>query len=251
MPLMSWLPAAFKDLLQHVPTLLFDVVSWGALTKDATTLSGRLLTGSGANEARQFVSTTLPQSVKFTNSNPKMPAGDVARHMVGEKILELYFKQITRPGPMFLDLRLNGFGVEENQIVWNPSTLWGEFSTDFVTGLKDLYAGFYGQDDQLFQQGLLRSGLTSSDWSEADKQKMAQLFRAHFGSALDEPMAFRLKSFQQSFQAVFAFLLEKKVKLTTDFLLLGVMLVTLYLALEELGDEYPVAKIYHQSQIDE
>lgn len=250
MPLMSWLPAAFKDLLQHVPTLLFDVVSWGALSKDATLLSGRLITGSGSNEARQTLSTALPHGVKFTTRPPQMPTGEVARHMVGEKILELYFKQITRPGPMFLDLRLSGFGVEENQIVWNPTTLWGEFSSDFVTGLKDLYAGFYGQNDQLFQQGLLKSGLTAIDWSNTDKEKMAQLFRAHFGSALNEPMSFRLMSFQQSFQAVFAFLLEKKVKLTTDFLLLGVMLVTLYLALEELGDEYPVAKIYQQSQID-
>jgi predicted unusual protein kinase regulating ubiquinone biosynthesis (AarF/ABC1/UbiB family) len=247
---MSWLPAAFKDLLQHVPTLLFDVVSWGALTKDATLLSTRLLTGSGADEARKTVANTLPQGVKFTRNEPQMPTGSVARRMVGEKILEIYFDQITRPAPMFLDLRLNRFGVEENQIVWNPSSLWGEFSPDFVKGLKDLYAGFYGQDDQLFQLGLLKSGLVSNEWSIADKEKMAHLFRAHFGSALDEPMAFRLKSFQQSFQAVFAFLLEKKVKLTTDFLLLGVMLVTLYLALEELGDEYPVAKIYHQSQID-
>lgn len=251
MPFMSWLPAAFKDLLQHVPTLLFDVVSWGALTKDATLLSTRLLTGSGADEARKSITSTLPQGVKFTSNEPQMPTGPVARHMVGEKIIKLYFHQITHPGPMFLDLRLNGFGVEENQIVWNPSTLWGEFSLDFVNGLKDLYAGFYGQNDQIFQQGLIKSGLVSSEWSMADKEKMALLFRAHFGSALDEPMAFRLKSFQQSFQAVFAFLLEKKVKLTTDFLLLGVMLVTLYLALEELGDEYPVAKIYHQSQIDE
>jgi hypothetical protein len=77
---------------------------------------------------------------------------------------------------------------------------------------------------------------------------MAHLFRTHFAGALDRSMSFKLSEFQASFQKIFAFLMEKKVHLTTDFMLLGIMLVTLYLSLEELGGEYPVAKIYHEAQ---
>lgn len=248
MSLMSWLPLAFKDLLQHVPTLLFEVVSWTSLSRDATVLSKRLLTGTGADLARQKLTPELPEGVVFTTHTADLPHTAQARHLVGEKILELYFRQIARPGPMFLDLRLAGFSVHENLIQWNPTSLWAEFSEDFVAGLSDLYAGFYGLDDELFQRGLLKSGLTQSHWSDEDKAHMAELFRAHFGTALDTPMAFNLEAFQKSFQTVFAFLLEKKVKLTTDFLLLGVMLVTLYLSLEEIGGEFAVAEIYHRAQ---
>jgi predicted unusual protein kinase regulating ubiquinone biosynthesis (AarF/ABC1/UbiB family) len=167
--------------------------------------------------------------------------------MLGEKILAVYFKQLTRPGPMFLDLRLSGFGIANNQVAWNPTSLWSEFSPGFVEGLGDLYGGFYGQDKTRFEKGLEKTGLIQPSWSAEDRDRMATLFRAHFGQALDAPMSFKLETFQKSFQAVFTFLMEKKVHLTTDFLLLGVMLVTLYLSLEELGGEYSVAAIYRTS----
>jgi hypothetical protein len=247
MSFMSWLPSAFKDLLKHVPTILFDVVSWNALMKDAALLSKRLLTGEGADNARQGIAARLPAGVSFVSSAPTVPSTPQARHMLGEKILAVYFRQLQHPGPMFLDLRLNAFGVAANQVAWNPSSLWGEFSAGFIEGLSDLYGGFYGQDDARFQRGLQATGLIQATWSTEDRDRMATLFRAHFGQSLDAPMTFRLETFQKSFQAVFSFLMEKKVHLTTDFLLLGVMLVTLYLSLEELGGEYSVAAIYKAS----
>jgi hypothetical protein len=247
MSFMSWLPSAFKDLLKHVPTILFEVVSWNALMKDAALLSKRLITGEGVDNARQEVTSRLPTGVQFVDFAPTPPATAESRQMLGEKILAVYFKQLTCPGPMFLDLRLSGFGVANNQVAWNPTSLWGEFSAGFVDGLGDLYGGFYGQDKTRFEKGLDKTGLIQASWSEEDRDRMATLFRAHFGQSLDAPMSFKLETFQKSFQAVFTFLMEKKVHLTTDFLLLGVMLVTLYLSLEELGGEYSVASIYKAS----
>lgn len=244
---MTWLPGAFKDLLRHVPTILFEVVPWGALSKDVAILSKRLLTGEGHEQARRSLQDVLPPGMKFRSHASTLPQTPEARRLLGGKILSLYFRQIQQTGPMFLDLRLQGFGVDANEVTWNPTSLWSEFSAGFTAGLSDLYGGFYGQDEERFLRGLASTGLTRDEWSAADKARMAELFRAHFGQALDEPMAFELEKFQASFQAVFNFLMEKKVKLTTDFLLLGVMLVTLYLSLEELGGDYPVAKIYRES----
>ncbi|MBY0515294.1 MAG: hypothetical protein K2P81_00190 [Bacteriovoracaceae bacterium] len=248
MSFMSWLPGALKELLRHVPTILFDVVSWSALSKDATQLSKRLLTKEGSDEARRTLAPVLPDQMTFSLASPKLPQTPEARKMLGEKILSLYFKQITQTGPMFLDLRLSGFSVSEKGYGWNPTSLWAQFTDGFVEGIRELYNGFYFQDNELFKRGLVLSGLVQESWSEEDKEKMASLFKAHFGQALDAPMKFKLDEFQKSFQSVFSFLLEKKVKLTTDFLLLGVMLVTLYLSLEELGGDYPVAEIYRDSQ---
>ena len=58
-------------------------------------------------------------------------------------------------------------------------------------------------------------------------------------------MTFGLEEFQKNFQGVFNFLLEKKGRLSPDFALLGIMLVTLYLSLDELGHSYDVKKAYH------
>ncbi len=247
MSLLSWLPGAFKDLLRHVPTLLFDVVSWNALLKDATTLSKRMLTQEGAAEAREALAPQLPPGLSFSDQPLTPPATPEARRLLGEKILALYFVQVHSGTAMFLDMRLTGFGLTSSGIGWNPTTLWASFSPLFRTGVQELYAGFYLQDALRFERGLLHTGLIAEHWAPHEKERMASLFRAHFGQAIEAPMRFELAGFQHSFQAVFQFLLEKKVQLTTDFLLLGVMLVTLYLALEELGGEYPVAKIYRSS----
>lgn len=244
MNLMSWLPRALKELITHVPTLLFEVVSWTELSKDISILSQRLLTGSGAAELRQKLAQSLPKSLNFTSSATPLQS----EPKLGETILELYFRQLQSPDGMFLDLRLRHFAGGPDTYQWNPNSMWASFSPSFREALGKLYDGFYFGDDQIFHEGLIETGLISQEWSETDQLEMKRLFKAHFGSAIDQPMTFQLSTFQASFQNVFSFLLKKKVKLSTDFLILGVMLVTLYLSLEELGGAYPVADIYRRSK---
>lgn len=245
MNLMSWLPRALKELITHVPTLLFEVVSWTELSKDISALSQRLITGSGAAELRQKLTKSLPKSLNFTDQSSPL----VRSNQLGEMILELYFRQLKNKDGMFLDLRLRHFSGSENRFMWNPNSMWTCFSPAFREALQKLYDGFYLGSDQVFHDGLVETGLISQDWSVEDQLEMKRLFKAHFGSAIDQPMEFKLASFQESFQNVFSFLMKKKVKLSTDFLILGVMLVTLYLSLEELGGSYPVADIYKKSKL--
>ncbi len=244
MSLMSWLPKALKELITHVPTLLFEVVSWTELSKDISSLSHRLLTGSGAAELRQKLAKKLPNSLKLTSQAHELNPS----HQLGETILELYFRQLQSTEGMFLDLRLRHFSGTEGNYLWNPNSMWASFSPSFRQALHKLYDGFYLGSDQVFHDGLVETGLISQDWSVEDQLEMKRLFKGHFGSAIDQPMEFHLATFQDSFQNVFDFLMKKKVKLSTDFLILGVMLVTLYLSLEELGGNYPVADIYNRSK---
>ncbi len=246
MNLMSWLPRALKELITHVPTLLFEVVSWKELSQDISSLSHRLLMGSGAAELREKLNKSLPKTLKFASQSSSL----INSPALGEMILELYFRQLQNPEGMFLDLRLKHFSGDTPAYQWNPNTMWASFSAHFREALRKLYDGFYLSDDDIFHQGLLETGLISQDWSQEDQLEMKRLFKAHFGSAIDQPMEFRLSTFQDSFQNVFSFLMKKKVKLSTDFLILGVMLVTLYLSLEELGGSYPVAEIYKRSKQD-
>ncbi|OYW78781.1 MAG: hypothetical protein B7Z19_06555, partial [Polynucleobacter sp. 32-46-5] len=50
--------------------------------------------------------------------------------------------------------------------------------------------------------------------------------------------------FKNSFINIFHFLLEKKVRMSADFMYLGLMLVTLYLHLEELNQPLNVRTIF-------
>jgi hypothetical protein len=57
-------------------------------------------------------------------------------------------------------------------------------------------------------------------------------------------MSFDLETFKESFFKVADFMLEKKVQISTDFLYLGIALVTLYSSLEKTKASVNVKRIY-------
>lgn len=246
MSILSWLPGALKDLLKHVPTLLFEVVDWSAMSEELPKLTQRLLTGAGVPEVRQGLATVLPPSLRFGQAKLKSDLSEEQSHSLGELILELYFVSVLSGKPMFLDLRCSNFSPQDSEWAWAPGNLWGEFSRSFASGVRELYAGFFDADDERFMQGLRLTGLVSANWELADQQAMAKLLKDYFQRGAG-PMAFSLQEFQQSFQKVFDFLLQKKGELKPDFIILGIMLVTLYLALEELSGVYEVKRAYQRA----
>lgn len=250
MSVLSWLPGALKDLLRHVPALLFEVVDWQEMREVIPQLTQRLLTGKGAPEVRQALATHLPHRLRFGESVTKLDLNDQPRKQeLGDVILELYFVQVLAKKPMFLDLRLAQFGAVADQWIWKGGNLWAEFSPQFARGVTELYAGFFDADDGRFDQGLLLTGLVQPSWDAADKASMARLLKSTFSpSESSAPMRFDLETFQKSFQAVFDFMMKKKARLSPDFVLLGIMLVTLYLSLEELGLSHQVDQAYQRAR---
>jgi hypothetical protein len=111
-------------------------------------------------------------------------------------------------------------------------------------GLLDLYDGFYLENEVKFTKGLQSTGLINPSFTSDDIVKMKGLFRNHFGSSLNESMKFNLMDFQRTFLKIFEFLMEKKVMLSSEFMLFGIYLVTLYLSLEKSGEKHDVRKLY-------
>lgn len=241
----SWLPGALKEYLRHAPALLTHVVDWKTLSTEVGALSARLLAGKGVAEARAHLSPRLPPAMAF-GTGGRRAVGSGLEQRIGDDVLRLYFTQVLGPGPFFLDLRASCFTLDSEALRWEPGNLWGEFSPAFAQGLRQLYGGFYGKDPQRFADGLLATGLTHADWSPEDRAHMAELLRAHFETA-NGAMHFKLENFQQSFQKVFEFMVQKKAKLGGDFLLLGILLLTLYLGLEELGQRHEVDRLYQEA----
>ena len=55
-----------------------------------------------------------------------------------------------------------------------------------------------------------------------------------------------MAGFQKSFTEIFKTLVKNKIMLDKNFLYLGIMLVTLYASLSEIGGEYDVSGIFNE-----
>lgn len=245
---MSWLPGALKDLLKHVPTLLFEVVDWKAMREVLPQLTQRLLTGTGVTSAREGLVNDLPRSLRLAEWSTRNDLTEQQKISLGGVLLELFFTEALSGQPIFLDLRTHHFSPLGEEWQWKTSNLWGQFSRTFTEGLRKLYAGFFHHDEASFRKGLELTGLVSPEWSEESKLEMTQLLKDTFAiGGGDAPLHFNLVAFQQSFQKVFDFMMSKKGRLGPDFVLLGIMLVTLYQSLEELGAPHAVTPFYDKA----
>jgi len=239
-----FLPGVLKELMKHVPTVLFKAVEWSDLASEFPKITKRILSKEGYQDLFDSQSSILGNlGVKLIESRPEantFPDKDRA----GEEILTIYFTQLLSPHGVFLDLRIQYFNQTEENLHWSPSPLWTRFSDTFSVGLIEVYDGFYFSEDEKFRQGLAKIGLLSLDWKDSDQAELCNLFRSHFGAAADEKMSFRLEDLQKSIINMANFLLERKVTINKDFLYLGINLVTMYSTLESIGSNVCVAKIY-------
>jgi len=241
---MRILPGVLKELLKHVPTVLFDAVDWSVLASELPKLSRRIIQKDGYSELYELQANFLePFNVELVNQISKN-YDLVGQKKAAEQILTVYFAQLFSPHGIFLDLGPNHFEFQNEKLAYKPSGLWTQFSPTFTAGLKDIYDGFYFENEELFHKGLLESGLTSNEWPKEDRNNLAKLFKSHFGASLTSEMSFDLDTFKASFIKVADFMLVKKVKISTDFIYLGIALVTIYSSLEKTQTKVNVKEIY-------
>jgi predicted unusual protein kinase regulating ubiquinone biosynthesis (AarF/ABC1/UbiB family) len=241
---MRILPGVLKELLKHVPTVLFEAVEWKLLASELPKLSRRIIQKEGFIELFDLQSAFLsPFKVKLVGQVDKQ-FNLLDQKQAAEKILTLYFAQIFSPHGLFLDLSPAHFEQKNDELNFLPSGVWTKFSPDFSEGLKYIYDGFYFEDENILHQGLIKSGLTSPKWPEADRQKLAELFKSNFGASITGEMSFDLESFKESFLKIADFMLIKKVHISTDFLYLGIALVTMYSSLEKTRAKVNVKEVY-------
>jgi hypothetical protein len=244
---MRILPGVLKELMKHVPTVLFQTVEWSEIMSEVPALSRRMLQKDGyaeLAEKQKEILKDLPLCVRHEPVNgPAFKPGD------GKTILSLYFRQLFSPHGVFLDLRSQHFSHETDVLLWNPGPLWTKFSPRFREGLVEVYDGFYEEKDELYKSGLVKIGLLNLDWPMADQDRIMEIFRKHFGAAKSADVTFKVEDLKNGMVSMSKFLLEKKASIRKDFLYLGIYLVTMYGTLEETGEALPVKEIYFSSRI--
>ncbi|MGB5348834.1 MAG: hypothetical protein WBN10_04500 [Polyangiales bacterium] len=160
------------------------------------------------------------------------------RRETGHRILEIYFTQIFAGLDTILDLRPDSFSTTEGSTLhWRPKAFYVQWQPEFVTGLRDLYAGFYLDDEPRFESGLLQLGLQDS----------GDALLSHLGSGDQRSVRFETSAFHTSFHDTFLACRDRGVALHRNFLALGIYLVCLYDVLESLDLEFDVRGAFERS----
>lgn len=192
----------------------------------------------------QDLKTNLPEIVIVKNIE-----NNILDNQCGEKILKLYFYQIMESEVLFLDFRKKHFTkiVTENEVLmhWHPGYLWASFDKSFRDGLRNVYLGYYGNDNILFRKGLVACKLIHENWPDNQKKEVENVFQKHFSNGKNGKVFFNIKQFQDSFGEIFKILLENKITLDKNFLYLGIMLITLYMTLSEIEGDYEMSRIFN------
>lgn len=216
--------AEWGELSDLLAPSFFKVVPAGTLLRTARDLYGSsrdklAFAAARADRERLLHAAGLPIAIVDVVQSAA-PTDAKAR---GELVLALYFHQLLGEGPWLFDFRFEAFAVDAQQ--WAPKPWYATFDPAFRRALAQVYRGFYGDDDALFQRGLDALGLRVA---EAE-------FRAQFGAGDQRSVAFTVKGFQESFTAIFRRCRQADVALAPDFLRVGLGLALLYDHLERLG----------------
>ena len=182
--------------------------------------------------------------VSEPDDGPIAPLSELAvetRRDVGHRVLEIYFAQLFAAPRAILDLRADAFRcTEPAELTWSPRSLYVEWKPDFLARLRDVYTGFYLDDESRFERGLVGLGLEQS----------GDLLLTHLGSDDQRRVRFSTRAFHSSFHEMFLRCRDRGVSLHQNFLALGIYLVCLYDALEALDLEFDVRGAFERSHHD-
>lgn len=222
----SLIPDEFRPLLTAVSPVAFSVVEWKQVLKDGPVLVRRWAEGVGVQDLKDSLPTYWDPVSAETH--------------LGNAVLDLYFGQIRNPNGLFLDLRRKHFIFDQRGFVsFVPNGFWVKWSERFRVGLWNIYSGYYGDKPEEVENGLFQIGLISDTMSSEDRDEVRRMLIGHIGGEYRH-QKFYISDFTSSFERFFSFLVRKNIRLSADFLYLGIYLASLYHCLQEEGGSYDV-----------
>ncbi len=237
---------SWSQFIDYASPALFDVMPMRALIAQ-----GKEFIANGSSSDRfaavrdQIASSLQARGVEVDleaeQSNRRLSAPDLTdeeKRQAGHRILEIYFAQIFAGDVALLDLRTEAFGLTDgNTLAWQPRAFYVQWQPEFLDGVRNLYAGFYLDDDARFAHGLEQLNLQDS----------GDALRNHLGSGDQRSVRFETSAFHASFHDTFVACRDQGVALHRNFLALGIYLVCLYDVLETLGLEFDVRSAFENA----
>jgi len=234
--LLRWVRGTeWRWFLDFASPAFFDVMPLGSLSSAVRGLLRGTADADGFRRARVETEKRLRERGIGVRLRPTeavdWPADSAvlapeARRALGQRALEIYFAQLFAGDTSLLDLRAGRLApADDGDVLWAPRAAWVHWDRGFLAALRDLYAGFYRDDEARFARGVSALGLEAA----------APALRAHFGSGDQRAVRFATAEFQASFHEVFVRCRDAGATLHADFLPLGIALACLYDGLEALG----------------
>ena len=161
----------------------------------------------------------------------------------GKTVLELYFHQLYYGKVSLLDLRYDRFGGQaDGRTVWAPDAYWVEWDQLFIEATRDLYLGFYLDEDARFERALKTMGVECA----------REVFVEHFGGGEQREVAFRIDRFAQTFRATLTECKRAGKRAHPNLIPFGMYIVTLYDHMEQLGGTWDVREAFFSAvDVDE
>ncbi len=232
-------PKILKEILSNLPTIILKSVNIKEVLKEAAPFLLRF----GKSELEPKFFGTLQylegKNLKIVNKSTQ----STVDQSLGQEILKLYFGQLKNEKGLVLDMRSQHFSQSGSVVHWKPNSTWYKMKDDFRKALIELYKSFYFEEHTTFVKALSDLGL-STDLNDEEVLELKGLFINHFGSGDQTQVEFKLDAFNDSFAELFKFFVEHEVEIRTDFIFLGVYLITLYQNLEQLGGTHNVREAF-------
>lgn len=172
---------------------------------------------------------------------PLVPYADLKRtqrRWLGQVVLQLYFAQLFQSDTAVIDLWPSRLGIDAaGDAMWNPLPVYIRWDTKFVAALRDVYAGFFLNEESLFEEGLSRLGLGSA----------GGLLLRHLGQGNQRGVRFSSAHLQSTLTDLSELRLGQPGSLHRNFVAFGLYLASLHELLESLDCTLDVRSAFMRS----
>ncbi len=227
----------WRDVREFVSPKIFKIVPFTVATKQFRKIASNYFDRAGfhatVSERRRWLNEKgFPIAL---DPRASVRLGDGA--MSGQLVLQLYFHQLFYGDTTLLDLRYKRFGGINGKVEWVPHAFYVEWQPEFIDATRDLYLGFYLDDDARFEAGLDVMGLTCAE----------DVFVEHFGGGEQHAVSFRMERFVKTFRGTLRRCKAEGERAHPNLIPFGMYIVTLYDHLEHLGGEFDVRRAFFEA----
>ena len=235
---MRWDANEWRKLRDLVSPSFFDVLPAADLRRQLGELARNAVHRAEFEQAREALALGLQRTGLPIRVGRCPTRTDTDFDRRGEAVLELFFHQLFHHETAVLDVRAARFHSDGHTLFWNPRPLWVRWDPGFLDAVRNLYVGFYEEDDGRFRDALSVLGLACAE----------PTFRAHFGGNSLEATKFAARDFRSAFHDTFVTCRATGASLHPGFVPLGAYLACLYEHLEQLGGSYDVRAAFRSAR---
>jgi hypothetical protein len=235
-----------KQLFNLLPGVAVQAVNLPQLIASATAVALKAASSSDYKRNKEILSSVCGKDLILCDV---LPHHNDLDQQGAERLLTLYFDQFTIGAQTHIDFRKQYFSQIDSTLFWCPSKIRYQFTEPFKAGIRDLYQGFYNNQQEQLVAGLASLELLKVDSSRKYKEQLVKIFFQHFGQAQSGKVKLSLEHFRSSFSRIFEFFSENRVAVPIDFAFLGIYLVTMYQHLDSIPHELDVAHSFRLSAL--